>query len=89
VDKIGSPSAFRRSKGQDAGISQPRKLRNREKRSGPSIIGGHVVAIGAFGKSPERKVIHREIGNRGIGIPVDKSSGFPMVETRSRSEPSD
>jgi hypothetical protein len=69
VGKIGSPSAFRRSKGQDAGTFQQRKLRNREKRSGPSILGGRVAAIGAFGKSPERKVIHREIGN-----PRDKKS---------------
>jgi hypothetical protein len=81
VDKIRNPSTFQRSKGQDAGISQPRKLRNHEKRSEPSIIGGCVVAIEAFEKSPERKVIHREIDNRGIRIPVDKSSGFPMVET--------
>jgi hypothetical protein len=32
-------------------------------------MGGHVVAIGAFGKSPKRKVIHREIEN-----PVEKKS---------------
>jgi hypothetical protein len=81
VDKIESPSAFRRSKGQDVIISQQWKLLNREKRSGPSIIGGRVVAIGAIGKSPEKKVIHREIGDRGIEIPVDKSLGFPLVET--------
>jgi hypothetical protein len=32
-------------------------------------MGGCVVEIEAFGKSPERKVIHREIGN-----PVNKKS---------------
>jgi hypothetical protein len=33
--------------------------------------GGHV----------SRDLPFREIGNRGIGIPVDKSSGFSKVET--------
>jgi hypothetical protein len=69
VEKIGSPSTFQRLKGQDAGISQQRKLQNCEKQLGPSIMGGRVVVIGAFRKIPERKVIYREIGN-----PVDKKS---------------
>lgn len=69
MGKIGSSSAFQRSKGQDAGTFQQRKLRNREKRSRPSILGGRVATIRAFKKSYERKVIHREIRN-----PVDKKS---------------
>jgi hypothetical protein len=69
MGKIGSPSAFRRSKGQDAETFQQWKLQNHEKRSRPSILGGRVAEIGEFGKSPERKVNRWEIRN-----PGDKNS---------------
>jgi hypothetical protein len=47
------------------------KSRNNEIRSGSSIIGGRVEEIRAFGRFPERKVVHRYYGNREIGNPVD------------------
>jgi hypothetical protein len=49
------------------------KSRNRERRSGPSILKGRVAAIEAFGKGPDRRATS---GNqdRDIGNPVD--TGF-------------
>jgi hypothetical protein len=78
VGKISSPLAFWGSKGQVVGVFRQRKLRNHEKRSGLSILGGRVAVMGACEKSSERKVIHREIGN-----PMDKK---PIHFEISKSE---
>jgi hypothetical protein len=63
------------------------KSRNSERRSGPSILRGRVAVIGASRKSPERRIVNREIASRDIGNPVDKKSlqlGIAKSETPTR-----
>jgi hypothetical protein len=81
VGKIGSPSTFRRSKGQDAGIFQQRKLLNREKRSRLSILGGHVASNRSFQEN-SRKESHPSRNRESRGQEVHALQKLQSPESR-------